>query len=536
MENSSSVSTSTATDVSASSLASAIQHGLAPSFAPDALVASSPSVGITASGSSIGQVVSGATPKFPLNLPINLELVLSTKGVAYVVVQTGGNPLALRVGSKKLNNIITEYAHAEGMAQRKFDIKEVNDYLIARAEIAGVIKPVHYRVAPHPDGIVLDSGDEKNTHIFVTAGKVEIVSQGSNTLFFRTPMSAPMVMPATEGNLDLLKPYLNLSDVDRLLLIAWLSYTLAHPKISTSKFPILVINGDQGTGKTSLCNNVISALIDPNLVGVQVFPKSAKDLAIASQHAHVLAYDNMRNFRSDMSDLLCMASTGGAITNRALYTDADQHVLFLHGALVLNGIHGFINQADLAQRCLPIRTLSLPETSRKSETAMVKALEADLPAIFRGLLNLIAKVFQHLPNVEVTNPERMLDFVHWLAAMEKVEGIPAGIFQQAYSDALRQAQMDSLQENALGAALIEFAEGLNGNEWTGTPAKLHQELNDLVTSGTNYSRDWPQNPISLSKRLNALKASLLTQGIDIQFGRGKERTITIQKLEGADHV
>jgi hypothetical protein len=341
-------------------------------------------------------------------------------------------------------------------------------------------------------------------------------------------------MPATEGNLDLLKPYLNLSHQDRLLFFAWLSYTLAHPKIATSKFPILVINGDQGTGKTSLCNNVISPLIDPNQIGVQVFPRGAKDFAIASQNTHVLCYDNMRNFRSDMSDLLCMAATGGAISNRALYTDDEQNVLHLHGALVLNGIHGFINQADLAQRCLPIRTLPLKECNRKSETAMVKALEADLPVIFRGLLDLIAKVLQHLPNIEVTNPERMLDFVHWLAAMERVDGAPVGAYQQTYSDALRQAQLDSLMENMLASTLVEFCEGIKGKEWRGTPGELLVELNADVSTGTTYSREWPQNPIALSKRLNGLKASLLTQDIDIQFGRGKERTITIRKV-GGDH-
>ena len=106
-----------------------------------------------------------------------------------------------------------------------------------------------------------------------------------------------------------------------------------------------------------------------------MFPRSAKDLTIAAQNAHALCYDNMRNFRSDMSDILCMAATGGAISNRALYTDADQHIHHLHVALVLNGIHSFINQADLAQRCLSIRTLTMDEANRKTEAAMVKALE-----------------------------------------------------------------------------------------------------------------------------------------------------------------
>jgi hypothetical protein len=517
-----------------SALATAVAGTTKPLATPDEPVDSSPLVGVISSGSSIGQVVSATTSKLPLSLPGKPELILSQKGLAYVVFQGGGNPRALRVGSKQLNNLIREHAQSEGRHLRKLDITEINDSLIAKAEMAGVIKSVHYRIAPLVDGIEIDLGDDKGSRVVVKAGKVEIITQGSKNLFFRTPVSAPMVMPAEVGNYELLKKYLNISDIDRLLFIAWLSYTLAHPKISTSNFIILVINGDQGSGKTTICNNLIYPLIDPNLVGVQVFPGNAKDLAIALQNSHVLCFDNMRNFKADMSDILCMAATGGAISNRALYSDADQNVLHLHGALVLNGIHGFINQADLAQRCLPIRTLTLKECNRKSETAMVKGLEADLPVILRGLLDLIAKVFLHLPNVEVTNPERMLDFVHWLAGMEKAQGVPAGVYQQAYSDSLRQAQLDSLMENMLASAVVKFCDDIKVSEWSGTPADLLEKLNAKASTGTDYSRDWPQNAISLSKRLNGLKASLLSQGIDIQFGRGKERIITI-RMEGGSN-
>jgi hypothetical protein len=341
-----------------------------------------------------------------------------------------------------------------------------------------------------------------------------------------------MVIPAEEGNLKLLKSHVNLSDLDFLLFTAWLSYTLAHPKVATSKYVILVIQGDQGSGKTYLCNHVILNLLDPNHVGVQVFPGNSKDLTIAAQNAHVLCYDNMRNFRPDMSDILCMAATGGAISNRALYTDADQHIHYLHVALVLNGIHSFVTQADLAQRCMPIRTRTMDEANRKSEAVMVKALEADLPVIFRGLLDLIASVFQHLPDAEVTNPERMLDFVYWLAAMEKAHDVPAGVYQGAYSDALHQSQLDSLLDNSLGAAVIEFASCMKDKKWSGTPKDLLEELSKDVATRTVYSREWPSNPIALSKRLNALKGSLLTQGIAIEFSRGKERTITLRAKAG----
>ena len=63
--------------------------------------------------------------------------------------------------------------------------------------------------------------------------------------------------------------------------------------------------------------------------------------------------------------------------------------------------------------------------------------------------------------------------------------------------------------------------------WSGTPSDLLDELSGPVPLDQLRSRDWPGNPIALSKRLNALAASLATQGIDIQFSRGKERLITL---------
>ena len=65
---------------------------------------------------------------------------------------------------------------------------------------------------------------------------------------------------------------------------------------------------------------------------------------------------------------------------------------------------------------------------------MLSALEADLPVIQRGLFDLIAQIMAHLPSVEVTNPQRMIDFVRWLAALEMVDGTPAGIYQDVYAE------------------------------------------------------------------------------------------------------
>jgi hypothetical protein len=176
----------------------------------------------------------------------------------------------------------------------------------------------------------------------------------------------------------------------------------------------------------------------------------------------------------------------------------------------------------------------MQESQRKSEAQMMKELETDLPVILKGLLDLVAKVFLDLPNAEVTHPERMYDFVRWLAAMEKVRKIPAGIYQGAYSDVLHEAQLDSLMENLLSSMVIEFTSTqkkiIQTGQWSGTPAQLMSELNDLSTYRSIRSEEWPQNAIALSKRLNALKASLRTQNIDVELTRGKQRIITITLL------
>jgi hypothetical protein len=267
-----------------------------------------------------------------------------------------------------------------------------------------------------------------------------------------------------------------------------------------------------------------------------MLPGNGRDLAIDSQNAHVLCYDNVRDFKPSMADILCVASTGGALATRQLFTDSDQQVHRLHAALVLNGIHAFIDQPDLAQRCLTLDLLPLSGSQRRSEAQMISDFQTDLPSILRGLFNLVAEILKHLPTAEVTNPERMMDFVHWLAGMEKADGVRAGNYQTVYSDVLNNGQRDTLLDSVLGAAILSFSEDqCHGEKWSGTPAELLSELNKQGLHGVQRSREWPGNPIALSKRLMPLRAALLSQGITIELHRGKQRTITIKK-SGEKHV
>lgn len=470
-------------------------------------------------------------PYLPLE---QFRLIWSQRNRTFIELRGAGNPYAIPVNSRQARNLIRARAKEIGETLRKWEIEEFIEQLIAAAEMTGEVTDVWYRIAPLPyGGFEVDLGDATHTRVRVTAGSVEVIPTGSNTVFCRTPTMLSLPLPAEEGDLQLLRDKVNLDEPSYLLLIAWLTYTLAHPKMPSSKYVILVLHGDQGSGKTYLCVRIILGLMDPNQLGAQVFPHNAKDLAIMAEHAHVLAFDNMRNFRAQMSDVLCMLSTSGTLSNRALYSNADLYTHHIHGAVVMNGIHHLLTQADLSERCLTLHTQALPAEQRKSEAEMIRELERDMPTIFRGLLDLTARILAELPNVEVTHPRRMLDFVRWLAASEEALNLTGSVLQDYYADTLNEAQRDSLMDNLLGNAIVDFAAELKV-EWSGTPSALLSALNERAPFGTTSSREWPSNPIALSKRLNALKASLRTQGIIVEIRRGKERTITI-RVEGAGH-
>ena len=153
-----------------------------------------------------------------------------------------------------------------------------------------------------------------------------------------------------------------------------------------------------------------------------------------------------------------------------------------------------------------------------------------MPEILQGLFELIAEVFKHLPDAKVTHPERMIDFSHWLAAMEMVDGAPSGAYQVNYSMCLKEAQLSSLLDNSFAAAVYQLSNSLN-SPWKGRPSDLLQELNDSATFSSQRSADWPKSPESLTKRLKVLTAPLKSQGVYIEFSRSKHRQITIHTEE-----
>src|SRR5262245_62799068 len=133
----------------------------------------------------------------------------------------------------------------------------------------------------------------------------------------------PLPIPQPGGKLEPLAALLNLPSPDDLALVAaWLLAALRPG----GPYPLLVVAGEQGAAKTTLAK-MMRALVDPNVAPVRTLPGEERDLFIAANNGHVLAFDNLSALPPWLSDTLCRLASGGSFATRQLYTDGDE-VLF----------------------------------------------------------------------------------------------------------------------------------------------------------------------------------------------------------------
>ena len=109
--------------------------------------------------------------------------------------------------------------------------------------------------------------------------------------------------------------------------------------------------------------------------------------------------------------------------------------------------------------------------------------------------------------------------------------MPAGRLQMAYVNNLRDAALETVRENTLAVTLLHFVSQLKEQRWAGTATQLLAALEHLAPPNTVHRQaEWPQSPISLSKRLKQLSPLLKSQGIDIDFSHGTQRQVQITYL------
>ena len=213
---------------------------------------------------------------------------------------------------------------------------------------------------------------------------------------FRRPAGMlPLPLPARGGSIEELAPFLNLPNRDDfVLVVAWLLGALR----AGGPYPLLAISGEQGSAKTVL-SKMLRALVDPSVAPVRALPREDRELFIAANNGHVLAFDNLTSLSPWLSDTLCRLTSGGAFAVRQLYTDQDEVLFAAARPVILNGIEDVITRPDLADRAIMLTLGPITEAQRRPEKALWREFELARPQILGALLDAAVHGLQRIGRV-----------------------------------------------------------------------------------------------------------------------------------------
>lgn len=358
---------------------------------------------------------------------------------------------------------------------------------------------------------------------------LETMPACNESLYFSRPsFQLPMVVPSlpcvdTKASLKKLRKYINTDESTFFLLVAYMTYLMTHPKEKGVPYPILMIQGEKGAGKSFFCNNVLRGLLDPSAVSALAFPNKQEDFILAINGMFLAVFDNLRTLKKSQSDLLCTTATKGSTAKRTLYTTSELTLLELHSPLVLNGIHDFVQESDLASRCLRVCLNPMKDGERREELVLKEELAEAMPEIFGALLTLASKGLAALPDVEVKHQARMMDFSKWIGALEKVWGVEGGKLQKAYQLNVKSLMASGTADDSLTIALQKLLKQMvSGKVKKFTPSQLLSNL-----QSHEDSMYLPKGAAALTAKLKGQESSLNANGIYFKFGRDAERYIMV---------
>lgn len=389
--------------------------------------------------------------------------------------------------------------------------------LEAKALFDAPEKEVFLRVAGDREHILIDMGNEDWSIIEVTATGYEVKNL-VHLLFRRGSGALPLPFPQ-DGDIRLLKDFVNVEEKDFILLVSWLLQCF-NP---VGSYPILVLQGEQGTAK-STTSKVLRDLIDPCTAPLRSVPREERDVWVATIHNWVLAFDNLSGIPSWLSDALCRVSTGAGSAGRTLYTDEEETAIIARRPIIVNGIDDVTARNDFLDRAIILYLPPIPEEKRKSELEFWKEFEKVKPKILGALLNAVSAGLRN--DIKLNKIPRMADFALWSCAC--CEALPwnAEEFLEVYEGNRKGTIEQAIDFDAFSCAIRNFI--AEKKEWVGTAQELLNILSPTVSEAVKRSKAWPSSPRSVSSRLRRSATFLRQVGIETEFFR--ETTTTRNRL------
>lgn len=468
---------------------------------------------LKANGLAAAEQDSTATQLVKLALGSGLALWHDPEGNPWATLRVNGHAEHHPLKTKAVRRFLAQLFYTEHeSAPHAQGLQDALMTLEAKAVFEGPEHPTFVRLA-EVDGIIyLDLANERWQVVRVSPQGWEVVEADNVPVRFRRPRGmSPLPTPQTGGTLTELAGLLNVSvDLrDWKLIVGWLLQALR----GTGPYPVLVLTGGQGSGKSTAAR-MLRALLDPNVSPLRSLSRGELDLFIAATNGWALVFDNVSGLSQWISDSLCKLATGGGLSVRELFSDADETLLNAMRPVLLNGITDFIDRQDLVDRALQVHLPSIPKTDRRPEKELWAKFDAAQPRILGALLDVVANGLQRLPNTTLDTLPRLADFALWATACEAPLGWQSGAFIAAYQDAQSDLIKDALEAEPVAVHLLTFLKP--GEEWTGTASELLSDLSARAGyADKRPPKGWPGAPHVLAGALKRIAPALLEQGLEV---------------------
>ena len=294
-------------------------------------------------------------------------------------------------------------------------------------------------------------------------------------------------------------------------------------------YPIIALAGEQGSAKSTF-SKVLRALLDPNFAPLRAIPNDEQDMFISAQNSHVLAFDNVSNISTSVSDVLCRLATGGGFATRQLYSDSAETIFHASRPIILNGIEDIVSRSDLADRTIFLHLSAIREQDRRSDTELWAEFETKQPEIFGVLLDCLVEGLRMQTHTTFEKLPRMADFAIWAKSCETAIW-ETGTFEKAYEKNRSAAIERVIESNAVAKTVCELM--TERTRWTGTATLLLEELENIAGERVIRSKQWPKSAERLSGQLQRVSTDLRAVGIEVyrkREGKNRTRLIIITKI------
>ncbi|MDL1966518.1 MAG: toprim domain-containing protein, partial [Candidatus Desulfofervidus auxilii] len=461
----------------------------------------------------------------------NVELFHTPEQESYARIKINDHFEVWPVRKKAFKNWLARQFYLQTKkAPNSQALNDALNVIEGKALYEGKEASVFVRIAKHEDNIYLDLANDKWQAVEITPDGWKVIDDPP--VYFRRPKGLlPLPIPEKDGNIELLKQFLNLeTEEDWILTVAWLVYALKPG----SGYPVLVLYGEQGSAKSTF-SKILKKIIDPSKAILKTVPRTERDMIISATNSWVLAWDNLSGVSSWLSDAFCRLSTGGGMTTRQLYSDNEEMLFEASRPMIINGITDIVNRHDLADRCISITLPPIPEEKRVTKEELFEKVRQATPYILGGLLDAVCEGLRNINHVHLDKLPRMADFALWIVATEPALPWEEGQFIKAYANNRKNIITNAVNTDVFANTLVQWFE--NKGHWEGTVGNLLKELEEfMVEEGEDdkiiKSKYWPKDNASVGRKLRRIASFLREMEIDIDFSRSKKnRKIILKRIE-----